>query len=34
MSNMYIENIHCVYTQGKVDKYALCNIFRVTEEYQ
>lgn len=27
------DGMYCIYTQGKVNKFPLCNIFRVTEDY-
>jgi hypothetical protein len=35
VQNAYTKDgMYCVYTRGQVDKFPLCNIFRVKEEYQ
>lgn len=35
VTNAYTKDgMYCVYLQEKVDKFPLCNIFRVTEEYR
>lgn len=35
VTNAYTKDgMYCVYTEGEVVKYPMCNIFRVKEEYK